>query len=972
MALDEIVVTALGIKRDKKSLGYSQQTVDGDEITKNLESDVSTALAGKIAGIQLVGSPGASFKQAKVRLRGSTNVLYIVDNIKMNDLNSINTEDIQEISTLKGLAATALYGPEGQNGVILITTKQAKSGDAKIIFNSGISVDEVTNLMPTQNEYGGGYSQEWDTFNYNPALHPSSWASFDGDKTPYYAADESWGPKLDGTPVRHWDSWIEGGSEFGNLRPWSAQPNNIKDFFRTGSVQRNSLTALKGGDDYNIKAQITHTKRESVMPNSDRNTTQISFGAGYDITEKLNVFGNFNYQTRKTDNELQENYGNVFSNLNQWWQRQIDIDRVRDYRQNGQIVSWNINGPTDPSPKYWDSPFFDVYENTNANDKKTTFGKVGFNYEFSNALNAIVEARSHSGSYKSNRRVGWGNIDGLASYGEYEYTRTKNEYFGMLNYQKNLNEDFDVSANLGGEITDYQLESLDVVSSGGLTTTDFYSLDTSVDKPVITNNKIFSKNKAGFAKASLGYRSTVYVDGSYRLDWSSTADPNDNRVGTYSLSSSLIFSKLLPQNDVLTFGKLRVGYSEAPAFPNPYSLEQTYETGVSYGSKGAQFIPGALNNPKLKGGVKNEFEIGAELQFLKNRLGLDISYFKKTDKELPVELSLDASTGNTSVYANTGKQSYKGLEIALTASPIKNDNFAWNTALNFATLERTVDALALGIENNYLAAYSFRPNYWGNESMINMQERVGEEWGAIYGRRIKTNDAGKKMINDDGTYVTEENQYLGNYLPEFTGGFSNTFTYKNLSLSFGIDFQKGGKYFSMTQMFGKASGNHISTVGNNALGNPIRDPLLDSSGNVAGGTVVLESQAGEESGGILVSGVDATTGNDVLYYKDLNADGWDKFAIGNEFLQDASYVKLRSIAISYNFPESTLGQLGISDAKVGLYATNPWLIYSSVDYIDPSELESPNDGRGNNGYSFVEGGQAPSAKSIGLNVQFTF
>ncbi|WP_028887480.1 SusC/RagA family TonB-linked outer membrane protein [Tenacibaculum ovolyticum] len=969
--LDEVVITALGIKRDKKSLGYAQQTVKGEAVSRTLESDVSNALAGKVAGIQLVGAPGAGFKAAKVRLRGSTNVLYIVDNIKMNDLSSINTEDIQEISTLKGLAATALYGPDGQNGVVLVTTKKAKNGQAQITVNSGYAMDQVTNLMKTQNEYGGGYSQEWDTFNYNPAIHPASWASFNGQKTPYYAADESWGPKLDGTPVRHWDSWIEGDPEFGKLRPWSAQPDNIKNFFRIGTTQRTSITALKGGEDYNVKAQITHTNRKSVMPNADRKTTQAAFNVDFNISEKLNVFGNFNYQNRKTNNELAENYGNVFSNINQWWQRQIDIDRVRDYKRNGKFISWNINGPTDPSPKYWDSPFFDVYENTNANDRNTAFGKIGFNYKITNDLSIVAEGRTHYTSFKSHTQTGWGNLDGQAAYGEYEYTRSKDEYFAMLNYQKKINDDFDVTANLGTEISNYKLESLDVSSVGGLTTKDFYSLNTSVDKPTIENVKNLTKNKALFLKGSVGYKNTLYLDSSYRLDWNSTANPNLNVVKTFSLSSSFIFSKIIPKNDILSFGKLRVGYSEAPAFPNVYSLGQTYDTGISYGSTGTQEIPNALNNPILNGGVKNEFEIGTELQFLNNRIGLDVSYFSKTDKGLPVELDLDASTGNTSVYANSGKQTYKGLEIALNATPITNDSFTWNTSINFATLERRVEALALGIDNKYLAAYSFRENYWGNESMINLQERVGEEWGAIYGRRIKTNADGKKVINTDGTYVTEENQYLGNYLPDFTGGFTNTFTYKNFDLSLGIDFQKGGKYFSMTQMFGKASGNHISTIGNNALGNPVRDPLLDSAGNAPTGNVLLNNNTNSVSGGRLIDGVDATTGNPVSYYKDLNSDGWDKFAIGDEFLHDASYIKLRSISFSYNLPKLALDKLGFSNAKIGVYANNVWLIYSDVDYIDPSELESPNS-TGNNGFSFIEGGQAPSSRSIGLNFQFSF
>lgn len=968
--LEEVVITALGIKRSKKSVGYATQSVKGEELNNVQEANIANAMAGKISGVQLVGAPGAGFKSAKIRLRGDSNVLYIVDNIKLRDLSSINTDDIEDMSVLKGLAATSLYGPEGQNGVVIITTKKAKNGEAKIIINSGVSLDKVTNLMETQNEYGGGYSQNWDTFNYNAAIHPASWAAFDGEKTPNYSADESWGPRLDGTLVRHWDSWIQGDPEFGKLRAWNSQPDNIKKFFKNGVTSRTSITALKGGEDYSVKVQLTHTNRESVMPNSDRITTQAGFNASYNVSNKLTVFGNFNYQDRKTNNELQENYGNVFSNINQWWQRQIDIDRVRNYRRNGQLVSWNINGPTDTSPKYWNSPFFDVYENTNYNDRNSLFGKIGGTYEFNDKLSTTVEVRKQFRVYTSYNQTGWGDVDGVPAYGEFNYTAGKDEYFAILNYDSKLSENIDLTANLGGEITNNSYTSNSARTSGGLTAEGYYSLDTSKDKPIISSYFSETKNKATFLKLSSGFKNLVFVDGSYRLDWGSTADIDLNVLHTRSLSTSLIFSKLVNVK-ALSFGKLRAGYSEAPSYPDPYNLFPTYEVAISYGSNGSLGIPDALKNKHLKAGTRKEFEIGTEMQFINNRIGIDLSYFKRNDEDLPVKLALDAATGNTSVFVNSGRTTSKGFEVSLDLAIVKNDKFRWNTIFNFATLKKEVIELAEGIDNNYLAAYSFRSNYWGNESMINMQERVGQEWGAIYGRRIKRNAEGKVFINPNGTYVTEENQYLGNHLPDFTGGFVNQFSYKNFDLSIGIDFQKGGKYFSMTEMFGKATGNHISTVGDNTLGNPVRDPLTDSTGAIVGAGVVLASNAGSNSGGRLVNGVDPATGNDVSYYVDLNADGWNKFAIGDEFLNDASYIKLRSIALNYNLTKRVLDKIKLKGVKIGFYANNLWLINSALEFVDPSEIESPNS-TGNKGYSFIEGGQAPSSRSLGLNLQLTF
>ncbi|MFI2741219.1 SusC/RagA family TonB-linked outer membrane protein [Zhouia sp. PK063] len=954
-ALTEVVVTALGIKREKQSLGYAQQTVGGDNLTKSRQTDLNNALAGKVAGIQFNGAASSGFDNSNIRLRGDTGVLYIVDNIKVGSSSDINTDDIAEMSILKGAAATALYGPEGINGVIIITTKTAKSGASTISINHSTAFENVAELPEYQNEYGGGYSQEFPTFNYDPSRYPASWAAFDGQKMVEYYADESWGPRMDGTLVRHWDSWIQGDPEFGNLRPFSPNPNNIKDFFETGITNNTNITYSKGGDDYSLRSSISRIQRTSVFPGAERNQVQATMNGTFDFNDKLHGYANFSYQDRRTSNFVATGYGNIASNFNQWWQRQLDIDRLKNYRRNGSVVSWNINSPTNTKPLYWDSPYISVYEMKSPQNKNSLYGKMGVTYDIIDGLNANIEVRKTYNAYESNSRHAWGAL-GTPSYSEGESTESTDELYGILNFDHDLTEDLDLTANIGFEIHDNQYKSINASTSGGLQAEGFYSLSTSVDRPNVSSYRRHLKRESVFSKFSLGYKHIVYLDGSARLDWQSTANANDNRVETYGASTSIIFSKLLPVNNILTFGKLRASFAQAPRFPNVFDVYQTYDIGTPYETYGALSLPGTFNNPNLIGGVRQEMEIGTELKFVKNRIGLDITYFEKIDKKLPVSVSLDGSTGYTATRSNDGRQFYKGWELSLNLVPFKSKDFQWSFTTNFATLNRYVDAIAPGITTNVLATN------WGS---LSLQERVGQEWGALYGRAYKRNDAGDIVYTKAGQPLYDSGQYLGNVLPDFTGGTSHNITYKNFNLGFDIDFQKGGKIFSTTKMFNAYSGLSPETVGNNKLGNPKRDPIK-GTGIDASGSAVPAATADPTSGGIYVEGVDSETGEKVAYYVDTQTyyESYS-FGLGEKWIYNNSYVKLRQVRLDYTLPNKLLEKTPFQRVNVGLFANNLWLIYSSIPGIDTSEIEDPN-------YAWSEGGQLPMARTIGLNVQLSF
>lgn len=945
--LDEVVVTALGIKREKKSLGFAQQSVEAEQLTQTREVDINNSIAGRVAGVQILGSPSTGFGNALVRLRGEDDLLYVVDGVKISNASDINTDDIGDLSVLKGSAATALYGPIGKNGVVVITSKRGKNGKTSIELNQSMQVSNVYVLPDYQNEYGGGYTQTFSTVN--------------GQLTPNYAADESWGPRLDGTLVRHWDSWIPGSSEYGELRPWSANPDNVQNFFNTGVTNNTSLTFSKGGDGYNVKAVLRNVDIDGVMPNSERKLKQIGVNASFDVNDKLEIYSNINYQNRTTVNDPTGGYGGVASNFNQWWQRQVDIDRLRsnDF-QNGQWYTWNIRSTTDVGPQYWDSPFFETENNTKKQTKDAVFGNFGLNYEINDNLKLNVELRRTVNTFNYTERVGFGGLN-QTSYEEEERTISSFEFFAAATYNKDLSEDLDFTTTIGTELRSNDERRITSETVGGLTIPGVYSIASSQDRPSYESYALKEKNNGLFATASFGFKDMLYIDGSIRGDWNSNAYSEKNRVITYGVSGSFLFSKLIDSDD-FSFGKLRVGYAEAPDFPDFGSTTQTYQTGSSYNGTVPFYNNTNQANAFIEGGVRTEFEIGTELQFFNSRLGLDFTYFNRNDVNLPIDVPISTASGYFGAAVNSGKFTSTGIEVALNGTPVKTENFTWNIGVNFATLQKTTDELYIDPETGEPIENEILDETWRG---LTIQSRVGEEYGAIYGRKITRDGSGEMLLDNEGNIQFEENQYLGNLLPDFTGGLTNTFKYKNFTLSANIDFQSGGKFFSVSQMFGHYSGLLTPTVGNNALGNPVRDDVVGSAG-VANFVNATDVQSG--SGGVLVSGVDSTSGAAASYYVE-SQTYWNRlFALHERWIYDASYVKLRQVSLGYDLPTKMFENTFVESISLNAFANNLWLIYSSVDGVDPSEIENT----AADGLRWEEGGQLPSSRSFGLNIKVKF
>ena len=951
-ALEEVVVTALGITREAKSLGYAQQKVEGSALTKTKELDFKTALAGKVAGVQVISGPSSTFESSAIRLRGEQDVLYVVDGIKMSSTD-INTDNIDNITILKGAAATALYGAEARSGVIVITSKKAKAGETYITVDHNTVASNISRLHPYQNEYGGGYDQAWDTFAYNPATDPASWAAFNGQNIPYYAADESWGPRLDGTLARHWDSWIPNHPNFGEQRGWSPNPNNVKNFFETGMKSATSVSFGKGGDDYSFRATGRATQNALPVPNASRDTYDVNINGSVDLTDKFTMYTSLNARIQNTDNFVSSGYGSLQSNFSQWWQRQLDMDRLRDnYHYEGAFYTWNRRSARNARPQYWDAPHYEQYQNTNNNENSTYSGNFGFDYQIADGVSANVEVNRRAYNRTSNSRnyIGKNTLSTQAAYSEGSFVSEQNEFRARLNYSKAITDKFDINALVGYAAKQYRSISTSAGTSGGLAIPDFYTIANSVDKPSYSTYRTNNSGRAAYSSVSLGYDSMLYLDGSYRFDWSSTADSENNRIETFSLTGSFLFDKLV-NLDGVTFGKLRASYAEAPIFPGTYATSPTFGSGTAYGSLASLAVPNTLANPQLTGGIRKETEYGIEMKFLNNRLGFDLTYFDREDSGLPVAVSAAGSTGYTGLSVNSKITSSTGLEVMLSGTPIQTEDVRWDVSVNFATLEKMVDFIYPGIERNIL-------NSWLSWSSMDLQEIVGEEWGMLYGRKRLKDDNGNWVYYASGNHRYENNQLLGNVMPNYTGGITSNLTYKNWDLAIGIDFQDGGLYHSVTDMFSMAAGLHEWTAGKNDKGNQKRDPV--SAG-----------------GGIHQVGVYAD-GSVADFYRAPDSWAWGNWTRDDLWLVDASFVKLRQVRLGYNFDSDKLSNTPFTSIDIALIGTNLAILSETTDWgdyrgaktpgLDPSEL-----GSGWSGGNYAsEGGQLPSARSFGLNVALKF
>lgn len=986
--VDNVIVTALGISREEKSLGYAVQKVDGSDLDEAREVNVVNSLQGKIAGVQITGASGNMGGSSRILIRGANSVtgenqpLFVVDGVPVDNSNftstdqarggggydygnaiqDLNPDDIESVTVLKGPTAAALYGSRAANGVIMIKTKTGKSIQKKkgigVSINSGVTFDQVLLLPDLQNEYGGGFG--FDTL--WASADPDAFLNGQADYThptkggyallPNYAVDESWGPKLDqGINVRHWDSWDKTDSEnYLKAREWKSNPNNIKDFFRTGVTFTNNISFGGATEKSAFRVSYTNLHQDFIYENSRLDRNSVNFTGSTTLAEKLNISVNATYVGSAAKGRPGTGYdGNtVTQQFYQWGQRQWDVKRMSDnyMSADGTHKTWNRKSYDDGTPQYTDNPFWTLRQNYQNDSRNRFFGNVALNYSITEKFSVRGRAMTDFYSDRREERIA---IQSQATplYEESVRNVHENNFDFMFNYNDQFGDDFSLNAFVG---TNYMMRSYHrnvEETVGGLNVPGFYNIANSTNSPKVDDYFEQKAIYSIFGSASLGYKNMLYLDLTARNDWSSTL-PSGSRSYFYpSTTLSFVFSELTNAK-WFSFGKIRVGFAQAGNDADPYELYSVYSPKIgieereTYGINGnpVTVLTRSLNNPNLKSVLTSSIEAGLDVRFFQNRLGLDFTFYNNISTNQIIDLELSPTTGATTATINSGKMLNRGIEVMLNGTPVKSKAFRWDASLNLAHNYNQVVELHPDVQNLTLQNAPFA---------VTVNAKEGEAYGTIMGYDYSYDDAGNKLVDADGFYVASETVVpLGNVMAKMTGGLNNNFEYKGVYLGFLIDFQWGGSLFSTTNMWAKYSGMTVETTANN-----IREDGIVVEGVYAPGTTI---------DGTDVSGQPNTT--NISAQDHFFANGG--YVINAADVYDASYIKLREVRLGYNFPKTLVSKIGLQSARLSVVGRNLAILFKNIPHLDPEAALSTGNVQG------IEGAQLPSIRSIGINLNLTF
>lgn len=980
--LDEVVVTALGISRDKKSLGYATQEVKGEELTTNKSGNFVNALSGKASGVQIrknnnMGGSTNVVIRGNASLTGSNQALFVIDGVPINNANSnssgqsqgtggyydygntasdINPEDIESINVLKGAAASALYGSRAANGVIMITTKKGKNSKGiGVTINSGVSFGKIdkSTFAKYQTQYGAGYGPYyggpggyWNEEDIN--------GDGNDDQVVVYTEDASYGAAFDpNLLVYQWDSFDPDSPNYKTATPWVNAKNGPISFFETPVTVTNSISLDKSLESGSFRLNYTQFDQSGLMPNSEIKKHNFSMSGNFKLSDKLTATGYANYIKTKGLGRNSTGYGdNIISNFKQWWQTNVDIQQQKDiYFATRRNVTWNpATSQAGSAPIFWDNPYWTRYENYQNDSRNRFVGNVSLTYEFTDWLNVtgriatdtyseLQEERRANGSVPSNFGVSRGPVD--SGYGRRNISNTETNYDLMFNFNKDLTDKLNLKGIIGTNIRRNHYQSIYASTAGGLSVPKLYSLQNSVGPlplPVERDEKIGVDGV--YASASFGYDGTLFFDATLRRDHSSTL-PKDNSTFYYpSFAGSFVFSKLTTF-DWLSFGKLRANYAEVGNSAPFDFLYDTFTVNIPPGTPSTS-VGNTKKNPNLKPERTKSFEAGLEMKLFKNRLGFDFAFYKNNSVDQIVRVPVSTATGYLNKVLNAGEIENKGFELSLNGTPIKTDDFTWNANVNWSKNKSKVLSLTEGITNLQLGSF---------QGGITINATVGQPYGIIQGTDYTYLNGEKVVDPSNGQYIktSTSDQNIGDTNPDWLMGISNSFKYKNLSLSFLIDIQQGGSIFSLDQYYGLATGLYAETAYINDLGNPVRNSIANG-------------------GGFINPGVnpDGSANTTRIRADRFGAFGYRRGLPDAAFVYDASYVKLREVAITYNFKDELLDRTFLKAASISFTGSNLWIIHKNLPHADPeSGLSSGN----LQGYSV---GSLPTTRDFGFNVKLQF
>lgn len=972
-ALEEVVVTALGISKEKKSLGYSTQKVEGDEVSRVKDANFVNSLSGKISGVEIKssGTMGGSTNvviRGNSSLTGNNQALFVVDGVPMSNNNTnstdqqtgrggydygnaasdINPDDIESINVLKGGAASVLYGSSAANGVIIITTKKGKSRENQlgITINSSYSLGSINKDTYTkyQDGYGAGYGAYYGSTGYFEDY------DMDGDGildlvTPT-TEDASFGAAFDpNTMVYQWNSlYPQLPDTYLQATPWLAAVNDPTTFFETAETAINSVSFEGSTDKGTYRLAYTNFDQTGILPNSSIKKNIIDFGGSYDLSDKLSVNSKITYSRVKGKGRYGTGYDSKNPNqaFKQWFQTNVDLKELEDaYFLTGENITWNTNSPFDLTPIYADNPYWTRYENYQNDERSRVNGHMTLTYEITDWLDVMARGTIDTYNEIQEERIAVGSVD-VSQYSKGLNTFRNNNYDLYLNFDKDFLDDrLNVRGTLGTNAVRTTISDLYAVTTGGLVVPGLYALSNSKElSSAPTEYEATWGRNSIFANLSLGYENYLYLEGSYRHEKASTLPKDNNTFDYYSISSSFIFSNFIDSN-FITFGKLRAGYAETGNAADALRIYDTYSAIGNMGGNPLYSLPASKNNANLKDESTQEIEAGVEMRFINNRLGFDFSVYDKKSIDQIMSVSVSNATGYDSKWVNAGEISNKGVELSLYGEPVQTDDFSWKVNVNWSKNTNEVVSLYGDVTQLQLASV---------QGGVSINATIGQPYGSIVGYNNVFDDNGEKIVGADGYYLqSDSKEVIGNINPDWIGGINNSFRYKNINFSFLIDVKKGGDVFSLDTWYGYATGLYTNTDFINDLGNPVRNTLAN------GGGVILD--------GVLADGSANTTRVRADYY----ANPWGyKHASNAEHTYDAGYVKLREVSLSYDFKPEILEKLKISTLTLTAIGKNLWIIDKSTPFADPEAGLSSGNIQG------YQSGAYPSIKEYGLNLKVQF
>ena len=978
--LDEVVVTALGISREKKALGYTAQEVKQNALVQGKDNNLLNSLSGKIAGVRITNTQG-DVGSSRIVIRGETSIagenqpLFIVDGIPVdnsqlnarssgrdfkNAIADLNPEDIKTLTVLKGPNAAALYGARAAHGAIVITTK---GGDKRqkgigITLHSSTQVSFVATLPEFQNLFGQGAGGR---FSY---VDGKGAGVNDG-------VDESWGPRLDiGLLIPQFDSPLDAD---GNrvATPWVSHPNNVRDYFRMGISTNSGISVARGDDKYQFRVGYNYEKQVSIVPDAGTNKTNISLNTDYHLAKWIVVGATANYivyTAPSLPGSATPSGSNVRSNSPMlqflWFGRQVDTNSLKaDYTRN-----WNSS--------YYDNPFWSASYNTQSQERHRLIGDLHAEFRLTDGLN--VRFRTSTDWYNDRRKskVKWGSAGAGSPYGSYAedaYTVKENNTEVLATYIKQLNKNWGIDALLGFNVRNKQYEN-NYQAAPRLAVADLYTLTNSRD-PLISSNDFYRLRQYGlYGSIQLDYRRWAFLNITGRNDWSSTLPVDNNSYFYPSVTASVLLSEAFGwRSKAVNYLKIRGGWSQVGADANPYQLATVFTSETAFNGNPLQSSSTIGMNPNLKPEKTSSIEAGFEAAFWDNRLYLDFTYYKTDSRNQILKLATTAASGYTSQVRNAGHIRNRGYEIQLGAVPIQTSKgFRWNLDLNYgANSSKVVKLDDEGLITSY-QLYS---------SGIQILASVGEAYGTLFGTSYVRDANGNVVVDANGLpKISTTNKTLGKFTPDWTGGISNTFSYRSLSLSFLIDASVGGSIFSNTNKTGKYTGVLANTLSGrdaehgglwyytDAMGNNVRLPESPSY-SVSSDGLYYAQVNGQSTrvyqDGIMVEGVteSGSKNEEVVsaekYYHRI-------YSIAEANVYDASYVKLREVALSYRLPRLWTQKLHLQEASVTLTGRNLWTIYKSVPNIDPESALTTGNAQGVEAYSL------PTTRSFGVNLSVKF